>query len=285
VAFWVSGTVIILLVILFGFPGTEIEVEAIVLPYFFPTLAVFALGVGSTDVVLRKRGGHVVVAWLLAILASFSYAIVSDSRVLLSYRHLPYIVEVSAILLGVGLVHLRTMTLPEGRGWSRGVGVAAALLVVILLATSTPQKDVMGGFQEGTNQREVDACLWLAGGLPSPGARPSDTSSGVVATDHRLSSMAFGLGGQMATWDTAGGVLHGSPGQETEDALGDVDTPNGDRRVTAVVLSQDLREGAALYQWAVAEPIEGEEWDKFFEPPFVRVFDNGDAKVFTVGPL
>ena len=284
-AFLLCGTIIVLLVMVFGFPGTDIEVGAIVLPYFIPTLAVFALGVGSTDVLLRKRGGHIVLAWLLAVLASFLFAITTDSHVLLSYRHLPYIVEVSVILLGVGLVQLRRMTVPEGKGWSRGVGLAAALLITVLLVTSTPQKDVMGGFQEGTNQHEVDAVLWLDGGLPSPGAEPADTGSGVVATDHRLSSMAFGLGGQMATWDTAGDVLHGKPGQGTEAALADVDTPNGDRPVTAVLLSEDLREGAALYQWTVARPIDGEEWDKFFSEPFLRVFDNGDARVFAVTPF
>ena len=66
------------------------------------------------------------------------------------------------------------------------------------------------------------------------------------------------------------------------EALRDVETPYGNRPVAAVFLSEDFRTGAALSQYESAEPIEGEAWDKFFGPPFVRLYDGGDVWVFAV---
>jgi len=297
----VAATVILGLVTAFGFPGTDIEPAGHLVIYALPTVAVFALLIGSTDVVLRRHGGLVVVAWIVALTVSFLVASVYQSVVLVPYRHVPYIVEVSAVLIGIGAVHLYNLWDPRSpttTGSDEGTKtrrrravrlptVALAVMVVILLvATAYPPKDVMGGFQEGTVGSELDAMLWLREGLPGPGAVPEDLGSGTVATDHRLSSMVFGIGGQMATWDTAGPVLYGKADAETWAAMEDIDTPNGDRRVTAIVLSEDLRTGAALSQVDTPRPVEGEAWDKFFEPPFIRVYDGGDVWVmYVVRPL
>ncbi len=280
--FLVCGVVIVALVAAFGFPGTDIQPGEGMALYTIPIVVLFALGVGSTDLVLRRHGGLVIIGWVAAILASFLFATAIKSEVLVPYRHLPYIVEASAVLLGIGIVYLRRMTLPEGVKWSRATGTLAAVLVVILVATAYPPKEVMGGFQEGTDQHELEASIWLRGGLPRPGAHPEDRASGAVATDHRMSSMSYGIGEQMATWDQAGGVLYGGRDPATLEALGSVETPNGDRPVTVVLLSEDFRTGAALSQFTTAEPIEGEAWDKFFEPPFVRLYDGGDVWVMGV---
>jgi hypothetical protein len=281
-AFLVCGVVIIGLVAVLGVPGTGIQPGSGMAIYTIPVVVAFAVGVGSTDVILRKHGGHVIIGWVLALVVSFLFAVAIRSEVLVPYRHLPYIVEASVVLLGIGIIHLRRMTLPEGRAFSRATGVAATLLIVVLMATAYPPKEVMAGFQEGTNQHEVEASIWLQNGLPRPGAIVDDKSSGAVVTDHRLSSMSFGIGGKMATWDQGGDVLYGGKDTATLKALADVETPYGDRPVAAVVLSEDFRTGAALSQYESAEPIEGEAWDKFFEPPFVRLYDGGDVWVFGV---
>jgi hypothetical protein len=250
--------------------------------YFAPVLLVFALGVGATDMVLRAHGGHAVIAWVLVLVGSFLAAIAVSSQVLISYRHLPYLVEISAVLIGFGAWHLRRLTLPKGVKVSRAYGGACALLVVALVATAFPPKDIMGGFQEGTTEQELGASLWLQGGLPSPGADPGDDDAGTVVSDHRLSSMAYGMGGQMATWDTAGDTLHRPMDASVLAGLEGAETPQGRRPVSAVLLSEDLRSGAALLQWETAEPIEGAAWDKFFEEPFVRLYDGGEVWVLGV---
>ncbi|MCK4969696.1 MAG: hypothetical protein KAS77_04195, partial [Thermoplasmata archaeon] len=203
-AFLVCGVVVIGLSAVFGVPGTDIQPGTGMALYTIPVVVAFAVGVGSTDVLFRRHGGHVIVGWVLALAASFLFAVAIRSEVLVPYRHLPYITEACAVIAGIGIVHLRRMTLPEGRAFSRATGVAATLLIVVLVATAYPPKEVMAGFQEGTNQHEVEASIWLRNGLPRPGAMVDDDSSGAVATDHRLSSMSFGIGNKMATWDKGG---------------------------------------------------------------------------------
>lgn len=282
VLFVVAAVAVILLVATFGYPGTSIQPGPVMVWYVLPTALAFTVVVGSSDGVIRRHGGHVVIAWLGALVLSFAFAWVTRSQVLISYRHMPPIVEVGVVLLGVGIVHIRRMAMPEGRRWSMTTGMAVAVLLALLVLTAYPPKEVMGGFQEGTTQGEMAAAIWLQGGVPAPGTDPSDLRAGTVATDHRLSSVSFGVGGQMATWDTAGPVLFGSGDEATMDALDALETPEGTRPVSVVFLSEDFRTGAALHQWDTAEPVEGEAWDKFFSPPYVPLYAGEDAWVMGI---
>ena len=285
IAAFVGGGVLVMAgVSAWGMPGTSIDPGTGILVYFLPLLLTLALTVGIFEVLLMRHGGLVVVAWLGAIVLSFLFATAIQSRVLVSYRHIPYVVDAAAVLVGLGAVNLRRISLPGGRRWDRIAGAGVVALVAMLVLTAYPPKEIMGGFQEGTDERELAAALWLRGGLPSPGADPADDSSGTVATDHRLSSIAFGVGGQMATWDSGGGLLQARSDAEVQGALASIDTPREARRVTAVLLSDDLGSGAAGLQWEPARPVEGAAWDKFFAPPFVRVYDGGTAWVLWVDP-
>jgi len=296
-AFATIAAVIIALVTWYGFPGTDIQPNGEMFRYVIPTIVMFAFLIGSTDVVLRRHGGHVVVAWLVALVISFLVSSLFNSGVLVPYRHGPYIVEASAVLIGIGAMHLIALWTPRGscgphpdkmEGGRRGrvrcahFLVVALIAVIALSATAYPPKAVMGNFQEGTTGSEVGAMLWLQGSHPRPGAAPGDLSAGCVVTDHRLSSISFGIGGQMATWDKGGPVLHGGRDDTTWAALEAMETPHGTRPVTAVVLSDDFRTGAALSQFDTPRPVEGEAWDKFFAPPFLRIYDGGDVQVFYV---
>ncbi len=283
--YFVVGTILVAMVAFIGFPGTEIVAGGDLFLYVMPSVAVFALLIGSTDVALRRHGGHVIVAWAAVLTLSFLAMSALGNQVLVPYRHVPYIMEALAVLAGIGAVHLIMMYRPSGepsRNARATVVIVGVVMVAVLALTAYPPKAVMGNFQEGTTASELGAVLWTRGGLPFPGADPEDLSTGVVATDHRLSSMTFGIGGRMATWDSAGPVLHGSSDERLWSALEDIDTPHGDRPVTAVVLSDDFRTGAALGQFKSPSPVEGEAWDKLFEPPFYTAYDGGDVWVMLV---
>ena len=284
VAFVGGGIAVIAAVSVWGMPGTAIDPGSGILVYFLPLLLTLALTVGIFEVLLMRHGGLAVIAWLGAITLSFLFAAAIQSRVLVSYRHIPYVVDAGAVLVGLGAVNLRRISLPGSRRWDRLAGAGVAALIAMLVLTAYPPKDIMGGFQEGTDERELAAALWLRGGLPSPGAYPADDSSGTVATDHRLSSIAFGVGGQMATWDSGGELLHARSDTGVREALASIKTPQQARPVTAVLISDDLESGAAGLQWEPARPVEGAAWDKFFAPPFVRVYDGGTAWVLWVDP-
>ena len=265
-----------------GVPGTSITPDMSLIAYFIPIAVLLTLTVGASEVLLRLHGGHVVVAWLVAVGASFLVASAMRSEVLVSYRHVPYAIEAAAVLFGIGAVQIRRMAVRPGLRASLAMGAAVSALLLALVPTAYPPKDVMGGFQEGTDAAELSAALWLRGGLPAPGAEPADTGSGAVLSDHRLSSMAFGVGGQMATWDFETEALRSPLDAETIATLSHVGTPQRNRVVTAALVSEDLRTGAAGSQWENARPIEGAGWDKYWEEPFVRLYDGGTAWVMGV---
>ena len=265
-----------------GVPGTSITPDISLLVYFLPITMLLVLTVGGSEVLLRVHGGHVVVAWLVAVAASFLVASAMRSDVLVSYRHVPYAIEAAAVLLGIGAVQIRRMAVPPGRRSSLAMGAAVTVLLLALVPTAYPPKAVMGGFQEGTVDAELSAALWLRGGLPGPGAEPADRAAGAVLTDHRLSSVAFGVGGQMSTWDFETVALSAPLDEPTVAALSHVATPQGNRAVAAALVSDDLRTGAAGSQWRNARPIEGAGWDKYWQEPFVRLYDGGTAWVMGV---
>jgi hypothetical protein len=285
ILFVISGLGILYLSTVWSMPGTQITPTTSIIPFFLPLLVIIAFCVGSIDVALRARGGHVLIAWMVIIISSFLVASVVESHVLISYRHLPYIIEVVAVFLGIGAIHHYRNAAQGGRAWGRGLSAALTVIVALLIVTSFPPKDLLGGFQEGTDDRELAATIWLSGGLPSPGADPGDSGAGAVATDHRLSSIAFGIGGQMATWDYAHHTLHSPLDEATVRELQKVETPPGFRPVVAVLVSEDVRAGVALLQWEPAKPIGEEAWEKFQSPPFWRLYDGGTAWVYGVEPM
>ncbi len=280
--FLVVAAAVMAAVSVWGVPGTSITPDMSLLVYFLPIVALLTLTVGASEVLLRRHGGHIVVAWLVAVVASFLVASAMRSEVLVSYRHVPYAIEAAAVLLGIGAVQFRKMAIGPGRWRSVAMGAVVAALLLALVPTAFPPKEVMGGFQEGTDDAELSAVLWLRGGLPRPGAVPADTGAGAVLSDHRLSSLAFGVGGQMATWDFELRALRSPLDGATIATLSHVATPNENRVVAAALVSDDLRTGAAGSQWDNAEPIAGEGWDKYWQDPFVRLYDGGTAWVMGV---
>ncbi|NIP35401.1 MAG: hypothetical protein GWN12_10655, partial [Thermoplasmata archaeon] len=180
VAYFVAGFVIIFLVSVYGFPGTDIEPGGEMIVYILPTVAAFALLIGSSDVVLRRHGGIVAVAWVAALTGSFLLMTALQSHILVPYRHIPYLVEGMAVLAGIGAIHLIVMFRPRDVTRARYMAplvIIGVLLLASLAYTAYPPKSVMGGFQEGTTEQELGASLWLRGGLPVPGGVPEDLGS------------------------------------------------------------------------------------------------------------
>ncbi len=259
-----------------GVPGTSAVVPvALVLP-FAPlgfTLAAVAAGPGR---LIPVRGSLILLGAALGVAVSGLVGLVFLPAVLIPYRHLQYFVVAAAPIAAVALAFaarsVSSSALPARRTLSRAF---AAVLVSSLLAacavTAFPSKQALVGFEEGTLDDEAAAALWLSWNIPTT----------LVASDHRLSSVVFGFSRQDATWEAAAPILVGGPAVALP-ALDSVRSPSGAAGVTVVLLSDDVIAGAALSQWAPATPIQGEAFSKFFGPPFVRAFDNGDAVAYWV---
>ncbi len=105
----------------------------------------------------------------------------------------------------------------------------------------------------------------------------------MTATDHRVSSTLFGLGGVRATWDTASLALH-APSFEA--ARGEMlwveDLAGGPARVDFVLLDRDLIQGATLHPWDPAEPLSSEAQAKFLDGHYLKLYDDGYAQFYWI---
>jgi hypothetical protein len=259
-----------------GVPGTSAVVPVAVALPFVPlgfTIAAVAIGPGRLAPV---RGALIPLGAVLGVIVSALIGIVFLPTVLFPYRHLQYFVDAAAPLAGVGLAFaaksVMLQALPGRRALAR-TGAAALLAALILgcAFTAYPSKEAVVGFQEGTTDSEAAAVLWLDWNVPTT----------LVASDHRLSSIVYGFAHQDATWEAGGAILVGD-GETAKAALATVRSPSGQNNATVVLISSDLKEGAALSQWEPATPIPPAGLEKFLHAPFVRVFDNGDAVAYWV---
>ena len=142
-------------------------------------------------------------------------------------------------------------------------GLAAILLCGAL--TAYPPAAVMGGFQEGTTESELDCVLWAR--QVEPGA--------LIVSDHRLSSLAFGLGEHNASWE------HGAEVLVSAGVVREVATPAaGTQPVGYVLLSDEVRSGVALLQWEPAQPLSAEAAAKFGSASYPAVHDAGECQVY-----
>ena len=146
-----------------------------------------------------------------------------------------------------------------------------ALFTVLLLGCAWgayPPPSVMGGFQEGSSQEEIDGILWFN----------FAEKNSLVASDHRLSSLTFGLTKTNATWENGATVINGNAEQSIL-AGKDLPTPQAGRKdVTYVLLSEEMQKGVALLQWDPAEELTGEAKTKFTDNNIFPIwFDNGNT--------
>ena len=133
----------------------------------------------------------------------------------------------------------------------------------------------MGGFQEGTSQEEIDAILWI----------DLLEEDNLVVSDHRLSSLTFGLTETNASWENGVDVITGDIEQAIE-AGEALSTPQaGVKTVSYIVLSEEMQKGVALLQWDPAEELTGEAKTKFTDnEQFPVWFDNGDTTIMRMNP-
>jgi hypothetical protein len=150
--------------------------------------------------------------------------------------------------------------------------VLTTVLLAVIAAGNYPPKEVLGGFEEGITEEEVDGVLWAREELS--GAMDDE---GTVLSDHRMSSMLFGYAGMDASWDSGGDMLHS---EDLDPADRELDVPSGEKEVQYTVISAGMEEATALKQWETAEPLDGEAREKYDQGMW-KVFDNGDVSVYS----
>ena len=107
----------------------------------------------------------------------------------------------------------------------------------------------------------------------------------LVVSDHRLSSLTFGLTKTNASWENGAEVITGNA-QEAKEAGKSLSTPQaGVKEVSYVILSKEMQKGVALLQWDPAEQLTGEAKTKFTDNNHFPIwFDNGDTTIMRMNP-
>jgi hypothetical protein len=257
-------------------PGTSVRLTPLAVLWFVPLVVLVAWGfLGSQRAKFLPQGADVY-GWALALLASFLGMMAIGSTVLLPYRHPEYILEPAAILAGGGLA--AALALAAQRG-PRAGRLAAAGAVALLLANGAlayPPPSVLAGFQEGTTRGEFAGVVWARDHVAL-------AQDGLVAADHRLSSLLFGFAGLNATWEYAPLTFQAPTFDAARAEMQAVRSPSGTKRVDVVFLTEGEREGLALLQWEPAQPLSPAAQAKFdSDPHYVPLCRSPEVVVYRV---
>ncbi len=251
-------------------PGTGVAISLPTIALFTPLLLLLAFAAAGRKESDFLRGGLDVSAWFLALGASTFLGTAIATQVLIPYRHIEYLVVPLAILAGIGAIRLGSF-LASGR-LRKGLAIAAiASLLAGTFASSIPSPSVLAGWDEGTRAPSLDGTYWAR-----------SHAAGLVAADHRASSILFGFAGVDATWDTTSAPFLASDFAGARSGLVDVYTPSGTHNVSYVWIDRELAAGVQLMPWDPAEPMSAAALEKFSSEPFLKVYDDGFAQMYWI---
>lgn len=265
------GTILIVgvVVVQVGVPGTNFHVPPSALAYFVPLTLLMSFSASGRPLADFLRDGAAPNAWLGALVLSAVIGIVAAPRVLIPYRHMEYLVVPFAILGGLGFFRL------IDRGLRRSVRSAAlavcALLLGANLLTGIPPPSTFAGWREGTVPAALDAAYWAR-----------DHVRGLVVSDHQGSTTVFGFGGMDAGWDRTRDAFLGGSAADPYAGLRNVPAPSGVQDAAYVWVDRDIMAGVRFAAWESAEPMDPAVVAKFGESPFIKVFDNGYARLLWI---
>jgi len=254
--------------VLVGVPGTTFRVRATDLLYFAPLILLIAFSAPARKFLDFLSDGLQPTAWFLALLASAVVGILAAPHVLIPYRHMEYLMIPFAIFAGVGF--FRILDLAGLRGSRRALALlAGGLLLGANAVVGIPPPSTLAGWREGTPPSAVDPAYWAR-----------DHVDGLIVSDHHGSTTVFGFGGQNATWDRTR-----DPFLEAGDpyaGLVNINSPSGRKNGTIIWLDRDTEAGIRLTPWETANPMDPAVIAKFDEAPFIKIFDNGYARLYWI---
>ncbi|MGQ0797168.1 MAG: hypothetical protein ACT4OI_04780 [Methanobacteriota archaeon] len=253
-----------------GVPGTSVRLPPSVIVFFAPLFALLALSASGRRFTDFTRDGHVANGPILALVLSMAFGAAAAPRVIIPYRHVEYLVVFLGVMAGIGLFRMLDLGAVLLRNRAGALAAIGVLLVANGLAASPPP-EIAVGWNEGGRAQALDAAYWSRSYV-----------NGLLAADHRASTYAFGFGGINATWDASRSPFVADTFSEARDGLVDVRSPSGVKDVTFVWIDADMQRGVQLFPWEPAVPMGAEAIANFSEAPFMKVFDNGYARIYWI---
>jgi hypothetical protein len=254
--------------VLFGVPGTTFRVSPEGLIYFVPLVLLISFSAPGRKFLDFEAEGVAPNAWLVALIGSAVVGIAVAPHVLIPYRHMEYLMVPFAIFAGIGFFRLLDLS-SDRRRWRAAACAAIGLIFVANAFTGVPPPATLAGWREGTISAALDPAYWAR-----------DHASGLVVSDHHGSTTVFGFGGLNATWDRTRSPFF--PGSDPYAGLSGIDSPSGPKDGTYVWIDRDMEAGLRLTPWETAAPMDPTVIAKFDTSPFLKVFDNGYARLYWI---
>jgi len=265
----VASVVIVGIATLGSVPGTSIRLTPLHVAVFAPTLAFLAFSAAGRRSMDFSREGTDETGWFMALVLSVAVGGALAPTVLIPYRHLEYLAIPVAVMVGAGVRWLSLGADDPAKRFTV-VGIVG-ILVASSAAVSVPPPAAMAGFDEGTGAPSATAALWVR-----------ENAGGLVAGDHRLSSILFGFAGVDATWDREVRFWHVNNLTEALGFMGSVPLRDRSAAIDWIVIDGSLRRGLQTSPFDPALPLLPAEEAKFFGGPFHKVYDSGTVQVYFV---
>lgn len=271
------------LIVLFPIPGTGQSVPAVDLLWFAPLLLLVPLSAGGVPTSAMARLGPAPYALLVAVVLSGTFAGITGSQALPVERHAEWAVIAFSLVTAIALGGVAAR-IGDASGRKAIMVGALVLLVGVNAALAYPPPQLTDGFQEGFTAQDIGVASWMSTLLPQ---------GSVLASDHRLSDLYFGLSGNPATWYTTCHLFLGTaaectpyPGNATQATLSELNAskaPFKPERVDAIAVdSVMVTDGVALDPSKPALPMNSTQLTFLEGPLFVLLYENGLQEVWWV---
>ena len=253
-----------------GVPGTTFRVPAIGLLYFVPLVLLLSFAACGRPFSDFLPDGLQANSWLAALLGSAAVGIAAAPRVLIPYRHTEYLMIPMAIFAGIGFFRLIDLAGLRGGKRTLALGIGGALLIANAVA-GIPPPSTLAGWREGTIPAALDPAYWARA-----------YAGGLVVSDHQGSTTVFGFGGINATWDRTRDPFLPGFANVPYAGLSNITSPSGEKNGTYIWIDKDMEAGVRLTPWETATPMDPAVIAKFDVAPFIKVFDNGYARLYWI---
>jgi len=281
--------IILSILVFIGIPGTTMKIQYSAFLIFLPFVVFISFSGPGRSFSDFYREGPSAMGWLIAVIASLFFGAIFAPAFLIPYRHMEYLMIPASFFVGIGIVFMydlwlarnkgrESATLGNGKSLKKGSKrVAVVLLVVLMMLCNAffayPSRDIMLGYNEGSGAKSLEGVVWVK-------FRTNEDST--IASDHRLSSIIFGFAKRNSTWDRAPLTIKAESFEEARDEMLQVSLPSGTKRVDYVLLDGDVKEGAIMLVWEVAEPLSKEALEKFEGSNYTKLYDNGFTQLYMV---
>jgi len=201
--------VVMVFFVIFDMPWINFSFTPLSVIYATPLLIVFSFAISGFRYTWRIRNGMFLRGWVFAILISFIYALVSNSRSILPHRHFEYLMAPVSILAILGLrrvflnldyqsivkrVRIRfkktDVKKVNERVLTRRKWIAYFIVIFLLVSTNALSvymvHESLGQSDERITMQDIYVLDWVDRNL--------DKNSSIIISDHRIERMAEAKG-------------------------------------------------------------------------------------------